>query len=398
MRSPSVPHEDRHTVHPTSNVEQPTASEVLTLCLPAYEVGRSLNQLGFCMDGAWDVNPIPRLEEIFDALRNRVIQMSPSPAACNRLHAQIAESRRQLNAIISSNDFMDFSVKWSRDGRPVMAFNCQQQIDEIYSGLDGALHAEITNHSPLGWALALGRSIDRGLYPRHVSHSVREDEHTERDYLLWTVRGLQPGDYRLAPAWVSEVIEYWTKLRLPFPEPLMCFSCKPYDGGSRDTETVRYVESARSGTRADRCELVALLDKCAIEGFSQLASSTGGMANQAKQLGHPQARATPSIGSAPLAAPAITQTPRWDKSESPYRLLVGDVIVRTVRPNAFNIIRILDSFQELGWPREILDPLTGPREKQWSRMHEAIRSLNSGLSVIQFSGNGTSRGIRWDPV
>jgi hypothetical protein len=47
-----------------------------------------------------------------------------------------------------------------------------------------------------------------------------------------------------------------------------------------------------------------------------------------------------------------------------------------VKPRkASNIIPILDSFQEVGWPTILDDPIGGPIEDQKARLKEAVKSL-----------------------
>jgi hypothetical protein len=63
---------------------------------------------------------------------------------------------------------------------------------------------------------------------------------------------------------------------------------------------------------------------------------------------------------------------------------------------------ILDAFEELGWPRHIDDPLPPHREQDPKRrLHNTIDSLNRGQVnrfLIRFRGNGTGRGVGWEPI
>jgi hypothetical protein len=62
---------------------------------------------------------------------------------------------------------------------------------------------------------------------------------------------------------------------------------------------------------------------------------------------------------------------------------------------------ILDSFEELGWPDYIDDPLP-PHLEQDSRrrLHDAIDRLNRNQRnrLIRFHSAGSGRGIRWELV
>jgi len=71
----------------------------------------------------------------------------------------------------------------------------------------------------------------------------------------------------------------------------------------------------------------------------------------------------------------------------------GTVIRKVSKPNqAKNIMAILDTFQEEGWPSRIDDPLTeGPDPE---RLGQTLQTLNKGLSMIRFERDGTGKGIR----
>jgi len=65
-----------------------------------------------------------------------------------------------------------------------------------------------------------------------------------------------------------------------------------------------------------------------------------------------------------------------------------------------NVIKVLDQFEEDGFPARIDDPLADPRapSKDQARLHETIRSLNNKIRFIRFHADGTGKGIRWEPT
>lgn len=65
-----------------------------------------------------------------------------------------------------------------------------------------------------------------------------------------------------------------------------------------------------------------------------------------------------------------------------------------MRHNATNVRKILDAFQEDGWPQKIDSPWSDD-EKGAETRREAIDSLNTGLAVLRFSADGTKSGICW---
>jgi hypothetical protein len=101
------------------------------------------------------------------------------------------------------------------------------------------------------------------------------------------------------------------------------------------------------------------------------------------------------IGEKPSAG-LPSDVPSWnpDKRELWYRGKIIRTIARTTR--AERVIRILDAFEKSGWPCRVNDPWPGGPDSV--RLHGAIRSLNSRLTAIKFSGDGKTTGIVWEPV
>jgi hypothetical protein len=99
-----------------------------------------------------------------------------------------------------------------------------------------------------------------------------------------------------------------------------------------------------------------------------------------------------------VVQPPVDARPSWVKERSGAwvgELRIGDRVVRKLRAKAPNVIAVLDAFEEKGWPEAIDDP-TSQNDSQ--RRHETLRSLNQGLTVIKFHGDGTNKGIKWNWV
>jgi hypothetical protein len=78
-------------------------------------------------------------------------------------------------------------------------------------------------------------------------------------------------------------------------------------------------------------------------------------------------------------------------------MLRGQVVRRLrYRGRARNVVRILDTFQELEWPDRIDDPLPGGADSE--RLRDTIKSLNRGLIGLRFRADGTGYGIVWELV
>jgi hypothetical protein len=87
-----------------------------------------------------------------------------------------------------------------------------------------------------------------------------------------------------------------------------------------------------------------------------------------------------------------TLQPRWVKSHPTHRLMLGDRVVKQVRPLAKNVIRLFDAFEEEGWPSRIDYPIDK------TIVHETISSANENLEGLRFRGDGTAEGICWERV
>ena len=92
-----------------------------------------------------------------------------------------------------------------------------------------------------------------------------------------------------------------------------------------------------------------------------------------------------------------TNAPHYDLSN---RILRFDgKVVKQFRWAAPNQERILEAFQEAGWPRRIAEPLpddglVAPK----TRLHDTIKCLNRGRRepIIRFRGDGTGLGVIWE--
>jgi hypothetical protein len=108
------------------------------------------------------------------------------------------------------------------------------------------------------------------------------------------------------------------------------------------------------------------------------------------------ARPEPDAGRLPNLSPALQQLadtvtckPSWNKEKG--ELHFGDQVVKRFAnlSTATNQFKVLDSFQEEGWPDKIFDPLDA------GKLHETLRQLNKRLTRIRFIADGSAGGIRW---
>lgn len=86
--------------------------------------------------------------------------------------------------------------------------------------------------------------------------------------------------------------------------------------------------------------------------------------------------------------------PAWNADR--LELTLRGQVVRRIRNRgrAHNAVRILDTFQELGWSDRIDDPLRGGADPE--RLRDTIKSLNRGLTGLRFRADGTGCGVVWE--
>ena len=89
--------------------------------------------------------------------------------------------------------------------------------------------------------------------------------------------------------------------------------------------------------------------------------------------------------------------PRWDSNR--HELLLEGVVVKRFRHRSPNQERVLNVFQEEGWPQVIHDPLIPNGEScPKRRLNDTIKGLNHRQEnpLIRFRGDGTGEGVFWE--
>jgi hypothetical protein len=172
--------------------------------------------------------------------------------------------------------------------------------------------------------------------------------------------------------------------RLPVLEKLVAAASRP---GARDPrrilasalKTDRHAQGCRIyGANGDQFfvgNLVRLLNGAIHDSLQAIASIEPELSTEARSSANPK--------------------PRWERVRDGAwvgELRVGNQVVRGVRPLAKNVIKVLDAFEAGGWPNAILSPLA---YKDIQLRHETIRSLNEGLKLIRFHGDGMNERIKW---
>ena len=87
--------------------------------------------------------------------------------------------------------------------------------------------------------------------------------------------------------------------------------------------------------------------------------------------------------------------PHWDRR---HRVLtLGPVTIKKFRHPARNQERLLNAFEEHGWPEQIDDPGPRPESLTGVRLNDTIRQLNrhQQTPLLRFGSNGKANGVRW---
>jgi hypothetical protein len=98
----------------------------------------------------------------------------------------------------------------------------------------------------------------------------------------------------------------------------------------------------------------------------------------------------------PGQRPRPAATPRWDADCR--TLFVNRLVVKKFRQRAENQVLILTTFEELGWPQRIDDPLPGKRGMEPKRrLRDVIQSLKRRQKhpLVTFEADGTGTGVLW---
>jgi hypothetical protein len=103
--------------------------------------------------------------------------------------------------------------------------------------------------------------------------------------------------------------------------------------------------------------------------------------------------AVSDIAAKPAAGGGDAPKPSWDRIKG--ELSFDGETVRRIRRIgvAKNVVRVLDTFQELGWPDRVDSPLSSPNSQ---KHHATILSLNTDLSRIRFRSDGEGEGFIWE--
>lgn len=112
---------------------------------------------------------------------------------------------------------------------------------------------------------------------------------------------------------------------------------------------------------------------------------------------HREFTAATIVGDRTSSASA-SQLPCWN-AETQTLTFAGKVVKR-FRQRAENQTLVLASFQELGWPTRIDDPLTGGYCDPRTRLRDTVKKLNRCQThpLVRFERDGSGEGVIWRPA
>jgi hypothetical protein len=97
-----------------------------------------------------------------------------------------------------------------------------------------------------------------------------------------------------------------------------------------------------------------------------------------------------------IAGETDERKPEWDNQRR--ELKFDGKLVKRLRQRAENQQRILDEFEEQGWPSRIDDPLPGTSTISRSqRLADTLKRLNKNNQFLIFRRDGTTEGVIWEP-
>jgi hypothetical protein len=187
----------------------------------------------------------------------------------------------------------------------------------------------------------------------------------------------------LKPDVKEEFQELFHKLILPPLQPLLEKVLKPQERrtlkgekGGRNYVSLKHTLSVIASSRQLTLERAALelaraVDIIGIGKYERLRTAIGEPVTQ-----------------------SLHDVPQWDAKSLELRF--RGKVIRRLSPRAKNCKRILSAFDTDGWPPRIESPLASGRNS--SKLREAVRTLNGGLSAIRFYCDGTGEAVTWQEV
>ena len=133
--------------------------------------------------------------------------------------------------------------------------------------------------------------------------------------------------------------------------------------------------------------------------WSQSLSTTRCFYDLDRQIGRSLETARRTRGSSPSrprARPSCSHQAQVGQKRG--ILWYGDKPARKVATQAWRLRKVLDCFEEAGWPDRIDNPLADPHTHvgESEALHETLSCLREGLAYINFRADGSGKGIIWE--
>jgi len=109
---------------------------------------------------------------------------------------------------------------------------------------------------------------------------------------------------------------------------------------------------------------------------------------------------TPPCGNRPATRPGEASQPKWDRKTG--KLFYDGVSILEISHQGCNQWRLIEAFDQAGWPEHLDDPLSEP-EQRWhssERLNQTVKDLNRKLKGkrLHFRVDADRLSVRWEVV
>ena len=339
--------------------------------LEYYELGAKLNEINFAMQQAYLVPSKLHSELVIQELE--ILVGKTDETVSLTIKAVLYEWRDAWGDEGHMEELDEANNDYEHGGRASAEAACERLLTYNVSRLIERLHSALlagNREMPVA-IFVFGRVIDQSVRRDDIYRFLRHEVESgpvsnQNDKKLkkgtWKVGGhrqrsriaervCKPGFVPAGKAWEEAIHRCWRQLNIEVPIP--------------DAAISNLVRRSRDDEAQNDYEII---DQAARRGLWVLW----------------------------LNGPGRPQ-PEWDSGR---RILRVADFTRRINPNAKNLILILDSFQELGWPPGVDNPVPPIGDKTPEKtLRDAVTGLNKGMEdcPIKFAMRNSGEGIGWDP-
>jgi hypothetical protein len=370
------------TAPPGSAHQGPTSDELVTTSDPsasalgdeaitsrkaaAYHAGRLTNQL------SWHLQPSllfrsKKADKLVNQVFNELVAVSVHLAApgeeafreIDEIRYDWSQSFRSEGLAIEVSDYL-YSPEEEYD--PPLHEFCRELIQKWCPPLHSRVHEVFVSgmRDDERRAFDLGECLDQGIYPLQAFRAVYKTPSVEDDEEVSERNGQSPrqtSQFQYQKPWAN----YWPlpgELRPveSWPSHLQTLGNKADIPGIAGILQPSVLKSIMAAPPADRCSMVQELDR-------QIRN-------------------------------ALARKPSWNRHEG--TLMLNGVQCHEYKDPAENQRKVLDAFEDLGWPEVIESPWLDTKDPQQETHRRVLKELNRTLrNCITFHSKGKGTRIAW---